>query len=254
VTDEPADLRLAPPRDRERGLPSERDWERSPVLEPRLGGREADLISDGVGLPFPPAVLAAAPGGLDPADPAVVALIAQLTASSARRGSRLPWKRSEQPPPVPASLDQWRQLARSDDEVLFARGSPPRLHTVTIRRGGRRQAWAFVGDSGGRPLRATRELIRASSWRLDPTHELADDERTLRILLTEQTFSGGERATNRVLAPDLHVGTDELVLRMFVTPRAGFQMRSPNPETAVRVALPEPIGSRRLIDGALFEL
>jgi len=38
---------------------------------------------------------------------------------------------------------------------------------------------------------------------------------------------------------------------MFVTPRPGFQWGSNNPETPVRVALGEPVGLRRLIDGAL---
>jgi hypothetical protein len=40
---------------------------------------------------------------------------------------------------------------------------------------------------------------------------------------------------------------------MFVTPRQGFQQPASNPETAARVVLPEPIGSRELVDGALYE-
>ena len=49
------------------------------------------------------------------------------------------------------------------------------------------------------------------------------------------------------------MGSDEIVLTMFVTPRPGFQMRRPNPETPVRVALPSPLGHRQLIDGALYD-
>jgi hypothetical protein len=74
----------------------------------------------------------------------------------------------------------------------------------------------------------------------------------LRILVTEQTWAGGNRADDRLLAPDLHVGEEELVLTMFVTPRPGFQIRAPSPETPARVALPCPVGTRRIIDGALF--
>jgi len=40
---------------------------------------------------------------------------------------------------------------------------------------------------------------------------------------------------------------------MFVTPLEGFLMRTPNPETPVRVALSQPVGSRELIDGAVYE-
>jgi hypothetical protein len=51
----------------------------------------------------------------------------------------------------------------------------------------------------------------------------------------------------------MYVDEDELVLRMFVTPRPGYQSGAPNPETPVRIALPHPVGTRRLIDGALME-
>jgi hypothetical protein len=40
---------------------------------------------------------------------------------------------------------------------------------------------------------------------------------------------------------------------MFVTPLVGFTMRTPNPETPVRVALAQPVGGRELVDGALYE-
>jgi len=54
-----------------------------------------------------------------------------------------------------------------------------------------------------------------------------------------------------VLEPDIYIDSDKLVLTMFVAPRPGFQTGSSNPETPVRIALPEPIGTRTLIDGAL---
>lgn len=63
---------------------------------------------------------------------------------------------------------------------------------------------------------------------------------------------GGRKAGRRTPAPpDLHVGVDELVLTMFVAPQPGYQVRSPNPETLARIALPGPLGARRLVDGAL---
>jgi hypothetical protein len=55
-----------------------------------------------------------------------------------------------------------------------------------------------------------------------------------------------------VLSPDLYVDANELVLTMFVTPLPGFQTRSPNPESPVRVKLPHRVGSRLLIDGAVY--
>lgn len=223
------------------------------MLEPLPSSRVPALISDGGGLPFAPGELTQPPGGLDQSDPAAQALIAQLSGRSGAR--RAPWKRGSAPTSLapPPSFGEWRLLARTDDEVLFGRGRPPRLHTAAFRRDPRRGTWAFIGESAGRPLRAARDGIRASSWRIDPTLEGDPDATVLRILVTEQTYAGGKRADGRVLAPDIHIDADELLLRIFVTPQQGFQMRSPNPETPVRVALAHPVGQRRLIDGAVYD-
>ena len=209
------------------------------MLVPRLVPRGPELISDGGGLPFPPSALAEPPSPLNPADAAAAALLAHLRA---------------RPPsgPTPVSLDGWRPLARTDGEVLFGRGVPPRLVTVAVRQDARRGTWACVASSAARPLRATRDGIRASSWRLDPGHELQPDETILRVVVTEQTFAGAQRAHGRVLPPDMFVDENEVVLTMFVTPRPGFQSGARNPETPVLVELPHAIGARRLLDGAVL--
>jgi hypothetical protein len=239
----------------ERGLPKERAWERSPVLEPRASGPDPELVSDGGGLPFAPGALVGRPAPLDADDPAVASLLAYLTARCApKRNARSLFKRDPvAPAAAPPTLDGWGLLARTDDEALFGRGRPPTLATVGVRSDPRRGSWSCYAESAGRPLRASRDGIRASSWRLDPTTELREDATTLRLLLTEQTFAGGKRAGDRVLTPDLHVGPDRLVLTLYVTPLPGFKTRSPNPETPVCVRLPEPIGPREVIDGALYE-
>lgn len=233
----------------EQKLPSERDWERSAVLEPRPAPRHPELIGDGAAMPFPTAVLMAPTQALDPQDPATRGLLAHLTARAAPgRASRL-LRRGEPAPAV--SLEGWRLLARTDDEALYARGLPPQMLTVTLRRGGIRRGWSCVSTRMAAPLRAVRDGIRASSWRVDPAQELAPGETVLRVLVTEQAFASGQLADGRVLAPDMYADEDELVLRMFVTPRPGYQTAMRNPETPVRIALVEPLGGRRLLDGAL---
>jgi hypothetical protein len=239
---EPSERRFGRLFSRRSTFPTERDWERSVLLEPRPAPYPPAFVSDGGGLPFPPAALGAPSGQLQPSDPAVGALLAQIARQKTPTGKS----------PV-ANLDAWRVLARSDDEVLFGHGRPPYLVTVAIRRDGRGHTWTSAAVSTGRPLRATRDGVRASGWRPDPTREPNPQDTTIRVLITEQTWAGGKRADTRLLVPDLHVGAEELVLTVFVAPRQGFQMRSPNPETPARVALPNPIGRRRLIDGALYD-
>lgn len=204
-------------------------------------GPDPELVSDGAGLPFPPAALRAQADQLDPEDPPVAALLSQLARQKAPRGAaRAP------------SLEGWRLLAHTADEALFGRGRPPELVTVAMRHDVRRRTWMCLAVSSGRPLRVTRDGVRASGWRLDPDREPQPEDTVVGVLVTEQTWAGGKRADGRVLAPDVHIGADELVLTMFVRPRDGFQMRSPNPETPARVALPTPVGRRRLVDGAIY--
>lgn len=217
------------------------------LLEPQPAGAEPELISDGGGLPFPPSALARPAGQLDPADPAVEALAAQLARQKTAGTADEP-----APPAAYLDLDGWRILARTEDEVLFGHGRPGRLITVAMALDARHQIWRSMATNATRPLRATRDGIRASRWRLDPAHPAGPEDTVLRILVTEQTFAGGKRAGDRLLAPDLYVTDSELVLTIFITPRPGFQTRSQNPETPARVVLPSPLGTRTLVDGALY--
>ena len=222
------------------------------MLEPRYAPRVPELISDAGGLAFPPSALDGPFKRLDLGDPAVELLLARL---EGRAGSS-PLRKSEpqvERRPSSSTLDGWRLIARTGNEGLFGRCMPPDLVMVAVRKDARRGTWSRADKTAGRPLRVTRDGIRASSWRLDPTHELRADDTVLRILVTEQTYAGGKRSDGRVLVPDLYEDEQELVLTMFVTPLEGFLMRSPNPETPVRVALSRPVGGRELIDGAVYE-
>jgi hypothetical protein len=245
------DLPARPPK-----LPSERDWARAAVLEPRPAPRHPQLISDGAGLPFALSALAGPPAPLDPQDAAVAGLLAYLNErATPKRAARAPWKRGAPPPSPPAapvSLEGWRELVRTDDEVLFAHGLPPQLAMVTLKQRSHRRAWTVAGSSVPRSLRATRDGIRASSWRPDPTRELTEADSELRLLVTEQAFASGQSADGRVLVPDIYEDDGEVVLRVFVSPRpGGFQTGTRNPETPVRIALPRALGPRLLLDGAI---
>jgi hypothetical protein len=226
----------------------------TPTLTPLLTGREPALISDGGGLPFAPTAPFAPFGPLDPSSPAVEALIGQIDfgrrqASKGglfRRSARLPEIGPEQ------KLAGWRELAATEDEILYAKGRPPQLLTVAIKRG-RRDRWSVIGVSNSRPLRASRQGVRASSWRLDPAFETSPDHTELHVLVTEQTQATGVLADDRLLAPDLYLGAEELVLRCYIKGLEGYTGRTRRYETAVTVKLPEPLGERALVDGALFE-
>lgn len=243
------------PRDKDQELkpPAPEAWEQAPRLEPVAGPAEPSLVSDGGGLPFDPARALADPAPLDPADPAVQALLTQIDRGrlQAQPTRLLRPKAKPAPMNVAEKLAGWRELARSDDEVLFGLGAPPQLLTVAATRG-LRDRWSPLGASNARPLRAVRDGARASSWRLDPSFVAGPDLQELRILVTERTMASGTPAAGRLLAPDLYLDAHRAVLTIYVRPIEGYVGRTGRHETPVIVALPEPLADRQLMDGALY--
>jgi hypothetical protein len=138
---------------------------------------------------------------------------------------------------------------RSCSRVAARRGcSPWRSGKTPVAAHGRASGAPQPGRYG---LRVTGSALLDGAWIRPFTSSRRRP--SLRVLVTEQTFAGGKRADGRLLQPSLYVDAEELVLTMFVTPQPGFQSRSRNPETPVRIALPHPVGTRRLVDGALYD-
>jgi hypothetical protein len=245
---------VARTEEEDRKPPPPESWEQAPTLIPVSAGAEPSLISDGGGPPFPPDRPFEPFEPLDPGVPTVAALLVQIDRGRKQAQPERLLRPRRRPAPLETSekLAGWRELARSDDEVLFGRGQPPHLLTVAVRRG-RRDRWSPAGVSNSRPLRACRDGIRASSWRFDPRFPPARDDTELRILITEQTMATGTPAADRLLEPELHLAADRAVLRVYVQPLEGYVGRSAKRETPVIVQLPEPLGDRQVLDGSLYE-
>jgi hypothetical protein len=211
--------------------PKENAWELAETLIPVMSSRQPLLVSDGAGLPFAPEALYRDAVGLDPRDPA-----AEVVAKQAK------------------SSGGWRLLERSETEAVFSRGTPPMFLTVVVRKEGRRGHWSVLGVFREPHLRAVCEGIRASSWRVDPNYPPGPEDTEISLLVTEQTFATGKFAHGRLLAPEVYIGESEVVIRCYVRPLSGWQNRNVmNRETPVTVVLPEPLGDRELVDGAVYE-
>lgn len=233
-------------------LPAE-SWERAPALLAVAGPEEPELISDGGGLPFAPARLREGFGALDPEDGAVAALLEQIDRGRRQAQPTRLFRPRAKPAPMSVAdkLAGWRELARDHDQALFGRGQPPQLLTVAVRRG-RGDRWSPLGASNSRPLRAVRDGVRASSWRLAPSFAATSEVRELRILVTEVTMATGTPIAERLLEPELFIDDERMLLRVFVRPLEGYVGRTARREAPVVVRLPEPLGTRRLVDGAVY--
>jgi hypothetical protein len=229
----------------------EKEWAKADTVSPLLTRRLPVEISDGSGLSFAPEVLSAEHAPLDPADPAVKTLIHQIDFSEKGPHVKLPWRaESRSAEELAVLLEGWRLLASAKDRRLFGKGAPPKLITVGVKRDRRR--WAINGVSPARQLRAARGEVRASSFRVDPDHPPRPEDTTLRLLVVEQTRAGGRLAYGRFQAPDLYLDESEALLRCFITPLDGWQTGTRPWETPLLVRLPEPLGARQVVDGAIY--
>ncbi len=232
---------------------TDKGWAKADTVTPVLTRRLPAEISDGSGLGFAPEALTAAFDPLDPEDPAVKLLIHQIDYSVQGPHLKVPWhQETRSARELAALLDGWRLLASTEHRRLFGKDSPPRLITVGVKRKSKHRRWTISAVSPARQLRAARGEVRASSFRVDPDQPPAPEDTVLRLLVVEQTRAGGRLAYGRFQAPDLYLDDQEALLRCFITPLEGWQAGTRRWETPVLVQLPEPLGERQVIDGAIY--
>lgn len=229
---------------------STKEWDKAETLTPAVVDLMPELVIDGGGLPFTLESLRAPFDPLEPDAPGVEILLEQIEAAAGKTVVRLPWKQRD-PEVSRQQLEGWRILARDESEIVFGRGAPPALVTVSVQRT-RGERWSARSVNTARQLRVTRDGIRASSFRVDPDAPPAPEATLLRLLVSEQTLAGGKLAHGRFLTPELHVDAERVLLRFYITPLPGWQARTRRWETPVLVQLPEPLGERQVVDGAVY--
>ena len=112
--------------------------------------------------------------------------------------------------------------------------------------------WAGAQSGGPCPLRTSLpEGLNTVEWRIDPSGQpLTPNSMQIEVLATERECVSGQAMGNRLLGPEV-VMTETAVLIAFAAspPPGGFQDCQGNPEQAVVVDLPEPLGDRKVLDG-----
>ena len=89
-----------------------------------------------------------------------------------------------------------------------------------------------------------------ATWALDPAFSPPDPTaRELHVLVWERACASGKPTTGRMSEPSIVVGTTTMSITIGVRPLAGAQECPGTPGTPATVTLPEPLGSRTLLDG-----
>jgi hypothetical protein len=95
--------------------------------------------------------------------------------------------------------------------------------------------------------------VSRAEWRLDPAFPPpAADDRQIHVLINELACASGQSPQGRVLPPIVASGPTAVTIAILVTNRPGGQDCLGNPDFPVVVDLPEPLGGRQLLDGAVF--
>lgn len=97
------------------------------------------------------------------------------------------------------------------------------------------------------PDESDAELAR---WAPAPDADLSPDATSIEVLVNEMACAGGTSAEGRIAPPEIVYRDEAVVVTMRVVPRAGPQECPGNPDTPYTLELEEPLGERRLLDGA----
>ena len=158
--------------------------------------------------------------------------------------------------------DGWQILHQADAAVLLVHvertgGSgealdESRVAFMTVEHVNGDWKWAGASSSGPCPLRTSLpQGLNTVEWRIDPSAEpLTPNSTQIGVLATEQECVSGQAMGDRLLGPEVVI-TETAVLIAFAAnpPPGGSQTCPGNPELAVVVELPEPLGDREVLDG-----
>lgn len=148
----------------------------------------------------------------------------------------------------------WRLVDETADVALFIAGDPQQdgdLQRVIVERSA--EGWKVGGWGGCRPTVMLGDGLRAAEWVLDPAVPRPGPEtRSFTALVTERSCSSGRSPDGRIAPPFFSYGTDAILVVFGVRPLPGNRDCPGAPSGRVGFELREPLGDRRLLDGAFF--
>jgi hypothetical protein len=143
-----------------------------------------------------------------------------------------------------------RTNTNADYLARAARGDSPFVYAAFEMRNG---AWTLSAYGECRPTVALDDLSLAT-WTFDPALPVPSGAATsFTALVNERACTGGKPMAGRLLPPLITYGAETISVVFAARPLAGDGFDCPgNPSMRVVVELREPIGGRRLLDGAFF--
>ena len=185
---------------------------------------------------FHPSLLAVPGHAQNDPDPAAAALRAEITASAPELG-------------IPR--DGWVRVAQLADKVQFVAPNIAHDGWVVVGVAMRNGRWELDLKGDCQPEVVLPVGVSRAEWRLDPAFPPpAAGDRQIHVLINELACAGGQSPEGRVLPPIVAPSQTAMTIAILVTTIGGDCPS--NPDFALTIDLPEPLGGRALLDGAVF--
>ena len=152
---------------------------------------------------------------------------------------------------LPAS--GWIRVMQVADRVLFlapmADGTAFNAVGLQLRDG----VWHPELDGRCQPEVVLPGGVSRAEWRLDPAFPApAAGDRQIHVLINELACASGQSPEGRILPPVVAPSQAAVTIAILVASRPGGQDCPGNPELAITVDLPQPLGGRPLLDGGVY--
>lgn len=146
--------------------------------------------------------------------------------------------------------ESWTRVTETANRVQFVGRDGIELYLVAFELNG---TWQLASSGGCMPELALPEGVTRAEWRIDPAFPAPDPAAdSIHVLLTERACASGRPPLGRVLDPQVTSTAEAVTIVLLVRSLPGGQDCQGNPEFPFEVPLSEPLGDRRLLDGALF--
>lgn len=145
----------------------------------------------------------------------------------------------------------WVRVAQTGDRVQFVAPKADGAGWAVVGFLGREGAWALDLAGECLPEVALPAGISRAEWRLDPAFPVPHaSDRRIHVLINERACASGQAPEGRVEPPVVMPSEGAMIVSVRVRERPGVQDCQGNPDFAMTVDLPEPLGQRLCSTGA----
>jgi hypothetical protein len=144
----------------------------------------------------------------------------------------------------------WRRLSVTAASVEFGHGDPPLLDGYVVLQSTDGE-WKYEQSGAScivRPFVADR---LAAPWQLDPSEAAPGASSTsFQVRVNDTQCASGRSPEGRLREPQVRILPQAIVVTFTAERLDGFQTCPSHPSVTRTIRLPEPLGTRQLLDGA----